>query len=145
MTSSILGTWRLLSWYNELSDGSRTYPLGEEAKGFISYSPDGYVFVQMMAAGRKLYRINDPFGGSLEEDAAAIKSQISYSGSYFERDNQVVHIVEAATCPNWVGTQQIRNVAFSGSNLLLSAEGAKFQGQTVTAFVLWEKASAKPN
>lgn len=96
--------------------------------------------MQMMAANRPLYKVNDPFGSSAEEDASAIKSQISYSGSFFERDHQVVHVVEAATCPNWVGTQQVRNVEFNGSNLLLSAEGAKFQGQTVTAYVLWQKA-----
>lgn len=140
MTSSLLGTWRLLSWYNELEDGSRIYPLGEDATGFISYSNDGFVFVQMMAANRVSYSVNDPFNGSAEEDAAAIKSQISYSGSFFERDNQVVHVVEAATCPNWVGTEQVRQVEFSGANLLLSAQGAKFQGQTVTAYVLWKRA-----
>lgn len=140
MTSSIQGTWRLLSWYNELPDGTRIYPLGEDATGFISYSTDGFVFVQMMAADRMLYSENDPFGGSPEEDAAAIKSQISYSGSYVERNGQVIHTVEAATCPNWVGTEQVRNIRFNGPNLLLSAQGAKFQGQTVTAYVLWEKA-----
>lgn len=140
MTSAILGTWRLVSWYNQLEDGSRIYPLGKDATGFISYSNDGYVFVQMMAPDRAQYRVNDPFGGSADEDAAAIKSQISYSGSYFERDKQVVHLVETATCPNWVGTEQVRNVEFDGKNLLLSAEGAKFQGQMVTAYVLWQRA-----
>lgn len=140
MTSSILGTWRLLSWYNELEDGTRIYPLGEDATGFISYSSDGFVFVQMVAANRAHYSVNDPFGGSIEEDALAIKSQISYSGSFFERDSQVVHVVEAATCPNWVGTEQVRNVEFFDSKLVLSAQGAKFQGQTVTAYVHWQKA-----
>lgn len=140
MTSSLLGTWRLLSWYNELEDGTRIYPLGEDATGFISYSSDGFVFVQMMAANRKLYSVNDPFGGTIEEDARAIKSQISYSGSFFERESQVVHVVEAATCPNWVGTEQVRDIKFNGSNLVLSASGAKFQGQTVTAYVHWQKA-----
>lgn len=140
MISTILGTWRLLSWYNELEDGTRIYPLGEDASGFISYSHDGYVFVQMRTANRTLYSVNYPFGGSAEEDTSAIKSQISYSGSFFERDNQVVHVVEAATCPNWVGTEQIRNVEFEGSSLLLSAKGAKFQGQMVAAYVLWQKA-----
>ena len=140
MTPSLSGTWRLLSWYNELEDGTRIYPLGEDATGFISYSDDGFVFVQLMAANRESYRINDPFGGSAEEDALAIKSQISYSGTFLERGNQVVHIVETATCPNWVGTEQIRNVEFKDSKLVLSATGAKFQGQTVTAYVHWEKA-----
>ncbi|MFK8034657.1 MAG: lipocalin-like domain-containing protein [Hyphomicrobiales bacterium] len=54
--------------------------------------------------------------GTSEEDALAIKTQISFSGSYFERDNQVVHVVEAATCPNWVGTEQVRDIKFCGSN-----------------------------
>ncbi|MEP3298089.1 MAG: lipocalin-like domain-containing protein [Pseudoruegeria sp.] len=138
--SPLVGTWSLLTWFNETSEGHRIYPLGKEAEGFISYTSDGFVFVQMVAKNRTLYTVNDPFGGTLEEDSAAIKSQISYSGSYEDKGDHVIHRVKAASCPNWIGTEQIRQVTFDGDSLSLSAVGTRFQGQNVNAYLDWTRA-----
>ena len=137
----LVGTWQLICWYNATDDGEKFYPLGEAATGYISYSHDGFVFVHLMAAKRALYAVNDPFGGTPEEDTAAIKSQISYAGRYDYRGDSVTHNVTHASCPNWVGTQQLRNIRFDGDRLELSAPGARFQGREVTAYVLWERAA----
>jgi hypothetical protein len=141
-SNPLVGTWRLLHWYNVSDEGEKTYPLGEGATGYISYSGDGFVFVHLMAANRLLYAVNDPFGGTLEEDAAAMKSQISYAGPYEYRGDVVIHKVTHASCPNWVGTEQLRQVRFDGDRLELSAAGARFQGRAVTAYVLWERAAS---
>lgn len=138
----LLGTWQLVSWYNALEDGTRIYPLGADASGYISYSTHGYVFVHLTAAGRRPYRTNDPFGGSAEEDEAAIKSLISYAGPYECFADRAVHRVTQASCPNWVGSEQVRFIRFEGERLELSASGALFQGRTVAARVLWERAPA---
>lgn len=138
----LIGTWRLVRWYNVTEDGEKTYPLGEDATGYISYSADGFVFVHLTAANRVPYTVNDPFGGSPEEDAAAVKSHISYAGPYEYRGDDVVHHVTHASCPNWVGSEQVRRVRFEGDRLELSAEGARFQGRDVTAYVLWERAAS---
>lgn len=137
----LLGTWQLVGWYNQLEDGSRIYPLGPDATGYISYSDDGYVFVHLTAANRTPYAIDDPFGGTPEEDAAAVKSQISYAGRYEYRGADVVHRVTHAVCPNWVGTEQVRRIRFDSDRLELSATGARFQGHEVTAYVIWERAA----
>lgn len=137
--SPLVGTWRLVQWYNISEDGEKTYPLGEAATGYISYSNDGFVFVQLMAADRPLYAVNDPFGGTLEEDSAAMKSQISYAGRYEYRGDDVVHRVTHASCPNWIGTEQVRTMQLDGNRLELSAVGAVLQGRPVTAHVLWER------
>ena len=136
---TLVGTWALLAWYNEEVDGSRHYPLGDDATGYISYTPDGFVFVQMSAANRPHYAVPDPFGGTSAEDSAAIKSQITYSGRYEDKGSQVIHHVTQASCPNWVGTEQVRDVTFRRDRLLLSAAGALFQGRRVTAYVEWER------
>ena len=139
----LLGTWELVSWYNLLEDGTKLYPLGPEASGYISYSPDGYLFVHLSAAGRVPYRVNDPYGGTAEEDSAAIKSIISYAGTYECLPDRVIHRVTQASCPNWVGTEQVRFHRFEGDRLELSAPNAVFQGKTVTARVLWRRAGAR--
>ncbi|GGE56218.1 lipocalin-like domain-containing protein [Actibacterium pelagium] len=137
----LTGTWALVAWYNERPDGKRLYPLGEYATGYISYSPDGFVFVHLSAAKRTPYAVNDPFGGTADEDAAAIKSQITYAGPFEYFGDHVIHRVTHSSCPNWVGTEQRRNVEFRGDGLRLSASGALFQGEQVTAIVDWQRAA----
>lgn len=139
-TQSLIGTWALVAWYNQTSDGRKLYPLGQDATGYISYTADGFVFVQMAAAKRTPYALNDPFGGTPDEDSAAIKSQITYSGTFERVRDRVIHHVTHASCPNWVGSKQIRNIEFVADGLRLSAAGAVFQGQTVTAYVDWKRA-----
>ncbi|SLN33029.1 lipocalin-like domain-containing protein [Ruegeria meonggei] len=136
----LIGTWEMLDWYNQDETGQKHYPLGQNATGYISYSSDGHVFVHLMAADRQLYHINDPFGGSEAEDSAAMKSQISYAGRYRVSGDQVTHHVTHASCPNWVGTDQIRDIRFDGPQMTLSAAGAVFQGERVTAYVIWKRA-----
>ena len=94
----------------------------------------------MTAANRQLYEKNDPFGGSETEDAAAIKSQITYAGPFTYTGADVVHRVTHSSCPNWVGTEQVRKIEFKEDQLVLSASGAMFQGKSVTAYVIWKRA-----
>jgi len=138
--NTLIGTWQLVSWHNKHADGSKTYTLGKDALGYISYSPDGFVFVHLMAANRVLFSENDPFGGTQAEDSAAMKSQITYAGTFDYSGDQVVHTVTQSCCPNWVGTKQVRDVKFQGSDLILSAAGAKLDGKIVTAELHWNRA-----
>ena len=138
---ALIGTWTLRGWFNRTGTGRAIYPLGEKATGLISYSPDGYVFVHLMAPGRLAYAVADPFLGTAKEDSAAMKSQITYAGSFEYHGDRVVHHVSLASCPNWVGTEQVRRVELSGDKLRLSAAGVRFQGEQVTAIVDWRRAT----
>ena len=57
-----LGTWRLISWENRDDKGQLGYPLGPEAVGYITYTADGYIFAQIMAAQRTPLATQNPFG-----------------------------------------------------------------------------------
>ncbi len=140
--SPLCGTWSLIAWFNESADGQRHYPLGPNATGYIHYAHNWHVFVQLAASDRVPYEIADPFGGTEAEDSAAIKSQIAYSGRYEDKGDHVLHHVTHATCPNWVGTVQHREIVWRGDDLRLSAPGALFQGQQVTAYVDWTRVPA---
>ncbi|MEM1130940.1 MAG: lipocalin-like domain-containing protein [Pseudomonadota bacterium] len=138
----LLGTWSLQSNYSETEDGQRFFPLGEDATGYISYSADGFVFVHLMAHGRRPFSRNDPFGGTEAEDSSAMKSHLSYAGTFEYNGAQVVHRVTHCSFPNWVGTEQVRQVALVDTRLRLSVSGVLVDGKSVTAVLDWERASA---
>ena len=50
----LIGTWKLLSWENRSveEDGRISYPLDEDATGYIMYNQDGNMFVAIMSPYR---------------------------------------------------------------------------------------------
>ena len=49
----LVGTWRLVSWEHQDGAGQITFPVGRDPQGYIIYTADGYVSVQMMTARRQ--------------------------------------------------------------------------------------------
>lgn len=138
----LIGTWTLESWFNQADDGTREHPFGLSPTGYISYSHDGYVFVHMARAERAAFAVpNDPFGGSEAEDSRAFKSHLTYAGTYEHRGDKVIHSVTQSFCPNWIGTNQVRDVDLDGDTLRLSAKRIMIAGQVVDAFLEWRRAA----
>ncbi len=135
-----LGTWRLLSWENRDPAGERSYPLGPGAVGYITYTADGYIFAQIMAAERAPLTTQNPFGGADAEAAAAARSHMSYCGTYEVRGSEVVHRVAVSDFPNWVGGEQLRFYKFEDEKLILSAPPFQTKKGEITTFLIWERA-----
>ena len=127
----LVGTYELVSWENRHESGAITYPLGPDAKGFISYSPDGYVFVHIMANNRNRHSLVDWFGGEISEINESATSHISYCGTYEVKENEVFHYVSVSSFPNWVPSEQKRNWEFQNNHLLLSAQGLQVGNEKV--------------
>jgi Lipocalin-like domain len=89
-SNPLIGTWRLLSWENRsVEDGQLSYPLGEDATGYIIYNEDGYVFVAIMASDRLRFAADDLLSATKEEEAQAEESYVSYCGRYdFDGDTE---------------------------------------------------------
>jgi hypothetical protein len=69
-SNPLIGTWRLLSWENRsVEDGQLSYPLGEDATGYIIYNEDGYMFVAIMAPHRLRFAHDDLLSATKEEEA----------------------------------------------------------------------------
>ena len=134
----LLGTWKLVRWYNEAADGTVTEPFGPDPVGFISYSHDGYMFAHLAIAGRARYASDDMAAGTIDEESAAMKSYVSYAGPYEIDGNDVIHHVELASFPNWTGTDQRRQIRFEDGRLRLSAP-FEYDGAMVTAHAVWER------
>jgi hypothetical protein len=138
--NSLAGTYDLVSWENRHESGDITYPLGPDAKGVISYSPDGFVFVHIMANNRHNHSTGDLFGGEISEIKASATTHISYFGTYKVEGSEVIHHVSVASFPNWVSSEQRRNWEFRDGHLLLSAQGLEVGNEKVGAYLIWRRA-----
>jgi hypothetical protein len=108
--------------------------------GYITYTADGYIFAQIMAAERTPLATQNPFGGGDAESAEAARSQMSYCGTYEARDGEVIHRVAVSDFPNWVGSEQRRFYKFEDEKLILSAPPFKTKKGEITTFLIWERA-----
>ncbi|MEF2593018.1 MAG: lipocalin-like domain-containing protein [Eggerthellaceae bacterium] len=123
----LVGTWEMVEYYLE-KDGERVYPLGEDCKGFLMYTPDGYVSAQQMATGRPAYASGDLHDGTPEEMAAAAHGYMAYAGRYEiaaldpeTGDVTVRHTMNVSMNPTWLGQTQERNAHVEGGILTIHA------------------------
>jgi hypothetical protein len=124
MKERLIGTWRLVSYETTESDPRRRRPYGDAA-GRLSYDAAGNMSGQVMRPDRA---IEDSLG------------YIAYFGTYdvAADGRSVVHHVQGALDPAWVGGDQLRQLRFEGERLVLSAEVRK-NGAIVTHVLTWER------
>jgi len=123
----LLGTWHLVRWDISYDDGRpASLPYGADARGMILYTSDGHMSA-CIARGKRAKLSSDSVRSAPEaERLAAFESYFQYAGPYQIRGEpgrqQVVHTVTQALNPNFVGTQQVRNMDFcADGQLTLSA------------------------
>ncbi len=141
---SLVGTWRLVSWEDRDAQGQVSWPVGQDAHGYIMYTAEGYMSVQIMMASRPLFAAGDLLSGSSAEQAGAAATYIAYAGRYERRENAVIHYVELSLFPNWVGTQQERLLELSGDRLTLSTHPILLGGRQQEAHLIWERVRDTP-
>lgn len=126
LKEKLLGTWKLASFTATDEDGATIHVMGEGATGFICYSQDGWMSVEILRAGRPRYDIPDTELGTDEQTLAAARGMFAYAGRFVvDEENQIVyHELEFSLIPNFIGSRQKRYVQFEdgGSTLILTAD-----------------------
>lgn len=124
----LLGTWHLVRWDITYGDGrAPTLPFGAQATGMIVYTIDGNMSACIARSGRRPLSSDSVRSAPEAERLAAFESYFQYAGPYAVRGEpghqQVIHTVTHALNPNFVGTEQVRNMEFAedGQQLTLSA------------------------
>ncbi|GGG93881.1 lipocalin-like domain-containing protein [Staphylococcus pragensis] len=119
LKDQLIGTWKLVRYQDEDKDGNIFYPLGEDAKGFIMYNPDGYMSAQLMQQGRKPYASGDLHTGTKDEMAEAAHGYVAYAGRFEldEENSTVYHTMEVSMNPTWLGDTQPREFELEGDTL----------------------------
>jgi hypothetical protein len=136
--NQLVGNWTLLSYLTRNPDGSRGKPYGD-AVGRLSYDAAGYMAGQVMRPGRSNVAPGD---WQAQQVRSAYAGYIAYFGTYEVNPtgDTVVHHVDGALNPGWVGGDQVRKLVFEGDLLILSTEVEK-AGKLVTHVLTWKKVS----
>jgi hypothetical protein len=124
-----IGVWTLVSGAStDEVTGEVRYPWGKSPVGRLVYDEAGRVFAQLMNPGRR------PVGGISNQGAAAaiagasaedMREMLTGFNSYFgtfdidEPSRTVIHHLQSALIPSWVGSDQRRKYEFSGRDQLI--------------------------
>ena len=92
-SNPFVGTWKLVSFEMQGADGQVTYLFGKDAVGYIIYTPEGYVSVNMMSRARRPLASEDGTRLTDAERKEILDSCQSYCGRYeiVSRSGQIVH------------------------------------------------------
>ena len=116
----IVGTWRLVSMTTrDPSTGKESDLWGKGPIGFLTYTPGGRMSAVIAAASRKI-SADSVDHASLEEQAELLRSCFAYAGRYSLTETGVIHHVEVASDPTWIGKDQTRFVRFEGKRIVVS-------------------------
>ncbi len=135
----LIGTYRLLGMEHFTADGEVGRPFGENPKGFIIYTPEGYMSAILMRAGRANFPAGDILGGSDAERVDAFASASAYAGRYEIKGEQIVHHLEATTYPNWTDTDQPRHFELTDTHLTLFPPEMLMEGKLRRGQVRFER------
>ncbi|MFI6704133.1 lipocalin-like domain-containing protein [Streptomyces sp. NPDC050509] len=109
----LAGVWRLVSFHDIDGEGAtREGPLGPDPAGLLFYAADGFVSVHMM----RTVEHRETGDGPAERPTPGY---MSYAGTWRRFGDQVVHTLTVAPNPEWIGTDQIRDLTLDGDRLTL--------------------------
>ena len=144
----LLGTWHLVRWEISYGDGrAPTLPFGDRASGLITYTNDGTMQACISRPDRPRLSSASVRSAPEAERLAAFESYFQYAGPYTLRagptTRQVVHTVTHSLNPNFVGTQQVRDVHFAGNRRLTLSASDLVPGSSVVRHhrLVWDRAA----
>ncbi len=94
-TDQLVGTWTLERMRTTYDSGREIYPLGEDAQGWLLYTPDGYMAAFLSRANRPAFETGEMLSADDAEKVQAWDSFFSYCGRYDVLGDEVVHHVES--------------------------------------------------
>ena len=124
MKSTLLGTWRLLSWTITNDEGQVvSEPFGSSPEGLLVYTEAGWMTAAICRNTRELFPEQKSLR-SLDAEllAKAYTSYFHYAGPFSIDGESVIHTVALSHNPNFVGTEQVRRYVLDGDRLILSGE-----------------------
>jgi hypothetical protein len=137
---NLVGSWRLesVSALNEGGDRNNE-PFGNGPKGSLTYTAGGRMTVMISYGGRKPLSTEDRILATAEEKIEAFSTFFAYSGRYSLLDDRVIHHVDISSVENWVNTDLVRLIDFSGDRITLRTPLLLAGGKNQIIELVWER------
>jgi hypothetical protein len=119
MTASFVGTWRLIS-YVAVDSAGRTRPYWDDHPlGQLVYTADGNMSAQVYDARRSPLQVKLD-SASAESVRPLYVGSVTYFGTYSVDTvtQRVIHDVQGAWLPDWIGRRLERSYRFIGEDQL---------------------------
>lgn len=118
-SGSLAGTWTLTAADDLRPDGTRIQAYGPNPIGLLFLGADGRYSVQIFRSDRASFASGDKRRGTPQEYEAASLGMSSHFGRYVvdAAASTITFKIEAASFPNWNGTEQKRPFTLSGDDL----------------------------
>jgi hypothetical protein len=117
--TSVVGNWTLTAADDLKADGTRVPAYGANPVGLLFFGADGRYSVQIFRSDRVPFASGDKRRGTAAEYEAATLGMSSHFGRYAvdAAAGTITFKIEAASFPNWNGTEQKRPFTLSGDEL----------------------------
>jgi hypothetical protein len=142
----LLGTWHLRRWEIAYQDQRPvSFPFGADASGMIIYSADGWMSACIAQVARARLSSESVRSAPVGERMAAFESYFQYAGRYRLEQGpaglQVVHEVTHTLNPNFLGTQQVRQVDLSEPGVLILSASDVLPGSSLARHhrLIWQR------
>ena len=144
MQSSVLGVWRLRSFYSEnVETKERSEPFGPDPRGSLILHPDGRMTALITPRPRT--------AGAAESDRTAGSQRlVAYSGRFrLEPPDRLVTSVDVSWFEEWIGADQARTYTVDGDRLEIFTPPGRMprpggKEVTVVGVLSWTREASTP-
>jgi hypothetical protein len=138
---SLIGTWKLISDKQVKADGSSSDLYGASPLGQLIYDSQGNMSVHLLTPDLPKCGTQDrrkcPDGAA----RSAFDNYLGYWGRFkvSAGGKSVMHIIEGASAPDWMGTSQERFFELSGDRLTLTTPLQQIAGVESKTVLVWQR------
>jgi hypothetical protein len=126
----LVGVWQIASNVTTLPDSRTIQSFGPHGIGNQIFLSNGRFTAVQVNPDMPKFKSNNRAQGTADENKAAVIGGLAEFGTYSVADNVITLHIEGCTYPNWIGTDQKRNItSFTGDEMNL-AFGGSFGGQS---------------
>lgn len=139
-SNDVIGAWRLLAWEIDFEGlDEPVHPFGKDPIGWLVYSADGAMSAQLMSAGRtglggrSIRKLSD------QERIEVLETFFAYAGRYRIEGDVIIHEVDVALNPDFIGQDQHRKAVLEDDRLILTGNETDARGRQRRHCLKWQR------
>ncbi len=133
---ALIGSWKLDSFELRSTDGSISYPYGQDLTGYLFYNAEGYMSAAFMNSAR-----GAKADGDLSEAgrASTYDQFMAYTGPFEVNGDKITHFVEVSSLEAFIGSVQERWFKIDGDRLDLLTQALAVGSDAPVGRLTWHR------